>query len=128
LNQLKEAAAKRKDVELCKNREIPQLSKESLKKTSKIQSLEARNQLTEAALKRKQEEVIALRKMQRGPLSNKAAGRAGLSRGKFLENLGNYLFKILLSLQILVICGSFCHCYITHHTIFNASSDHHVVS
>ncbi|PNF31244.1 hypothetical protein B7P43_G14007, partial [Cryptotermes secundus] len=77
LNKMKEEAAKHKDVELRRNREIAQLRKESRKRENTIRSLEAEKRVKEAVLKRKQEEVTALRKMQRGPLSNKAAGRVG---------------------------------------------------
>jgi kinesin family protein 4/21/27 len=87
LNKMKEEAAKHKDVELRRNREIAQLRKESRKRENTIRSLEAEKRVKEAVLKRKQEEVTALRKMQRGPLSNKAAGRVGPRHGKFLENL-----------------------------------------
>jgi kinesin family protein 4/21/27 len=87
LNKMKEEAAKHKDVELRTNREIAQLRKESRKRENTIRSLEAEKRVKEAVLKRKQEEVTALRKMQRGPLSNKAAGRVGPRHGKFVEHL-----------------------------------------
>ncbi|KAJ4449291.1 hypothetical protein ANN_00689 [Periplaneta americana] len=77
LNKMKEEAAKHKDVELRRNREIAQLRKESRKRENTIRSLEAEKRVKEAVLKRKQEEVTALRRLQRGPLSNKAAGRVG---------------------------------------------------
>lgn len=77
LNKMKEEAAKHKDVEVRRNREIAQLRKESRKRENTIRSLEAEKRVKDAVLKRKKEEVTALRKMQRGPLSNKAAGRIG---------------------------------------------------
>ena len=87
LNKMKEEAAKHKDVELRRNREIAQLRKESRKRENTIRSLEAEKRVKDAVLKRKQEEVTALRKMQRGPLSNKAAGRVGPRHGKLVECL-----------------------------------------
>jgi uncharacterized protein YlxW (UPF0749 family) len=87
LNKMKEEAAKHKDVELRRNREIAQLRKESRKRENTIRSLEAEKRVKDAVLKRKQEEVTALRKMQRGPLSNKAAGRVGPRHGKLVACL-----------------------------------------
>jgi kinesin family protein 4/21/27 len=87
LNKMKEEAAKHKDVEVRRNREIAQLRKESRKRENTIRFLEAEKRVKEAVLKRKQEEVTALRRMQRGPLSNKAAGRVGPRHGKLLEYL-----------------------------------------
>jgi predicted RNase H-like nuclease (RuvC/YqgF family) len=81
LNKMKEEAAKHKDVEVRRNREIAQLRKESRKRENTIRSLEAEKRVKDAVLKRKKEEVTALRKMQRGPLSNKAAGRIGPRHG-----------------------------------------------
>ncbi|XP_021939592.1 kinesin-like protein KIF21A isoform X2 [Zootermopsis nevadensis] len=77
LNKMKEESAKHKDVEVRRNREIAQLRKESRKRENTIRSLEAEKRVKEAVLKRKHEEVTALRKMHRGPLSNKAVGRIG---------------------------------------------------
>jgi kinesin family protein 4/21/27 len=114
LNKMKEEAAKHKDVELHRNREIAQLRKESQKKDNTIQSLQAEKRVKEAVLKRKQKKVTALRKMQHGPLSNNAAGIVGPGHFKFLR-IYDYLFKICVSLQIFVINGSFCHCHITSH-------------
>ena len=89
---MKEEAAKHKDVELRRNREIAQLRKESRKRENTIRTLEAEKRVKEAVLKRKQEEVTALKKLQRGTLSNKAAGRVGPRHGKFhfLNCIDNY--------------------------------------
>lgn len=116
LNKMKEEAAKHKDVELCRNREIAQLRKESCKRENTIRSLEEEKHVKDADLKRKQEEVTALPKMQRGPLSNKAAGRVGPRHGKLVECL---LFVVMQYLPsslsvchcvslILCLCGSYC--------------------
>jgi len=116
LNKMKEEAAKHKDVELRRNREIAQLRKESRKRENTIRSLEAEKRVKDAVLKRKQEEVTALRKMQRGPLSNKAAGRVGPRHGKLVECLlfvvMQYLpssLSVCLCLSLIsCLCGSYC--------------------
>jgi len=95
---MKEEAVKHKDVELRRNREIAQLRKESRKRENTIRSLEAEKRVKDAVLKRKQEEVTALRKMQRGPLSNKAAGRVGPRHGKLVEC--SPLLSVCLSLSV----------------------------
>jgi hypothetical protein len=115
---MKEEAAKHKDVEQRRNREIAQLRKESRKRENTIRSLEAEKRVKEVVLKRKQEEVTALRKMQRGPLSNKAAGRIGPRHGKLLEYLYFLLsYKICLSFQFLIIMSSSVWLFETVHSI-----------
>ncbi|XP_043793336.1 kinesin-like protein KIF21A isoform X1 [Apis laboriosa] len=75
LNKMREEAQKHKENELRRNREIAQLRKESRKNANMIRTLEADKRMKEVVLRRKQEEVSALRKRDRG-LSQKAAGRA----------------------------------------------------
>lgn len=75
LNKMREEAQRHKENELRRNREIAQLRKESRKNANMIRSLEADKKMKEVVLRRKQEEVSALRKRDRG-LSQKAAGRA----------------------------------------------------
>ncbi|PSN35255.1 hypothetical protein C0J52_18156 [Blattella germanica] len=106
LNKMKEEAAKHKDVELRRNREIAQLRKESRKRENTIRSLEAEKRVKEAVLKRKQEEVTALRKMQRGPLSNKAAGRVGPRHGRKKANGSTVMQSIMDFFQKLWPCGT----------------------
>jgi len=114
LNKMKEEAAKHKDVELRRNCEIAQLRKESRKRENTIRSLEAEKCVKDAVLKRKQEEVTALRKMRRGPLSNKAAGRVGPRHCKLVECLLFVVMQYLLSSLsvclslISCLCGSYC--------------------
>lgn len=74
LNKMREEAQKHKENELRRNREIAQLRKESRKNANMIRTLEADKRIKEVVLRRKQEEVSALRKRDRG-LSQKAAGR-----------------------------------------------------
>ncbi|CAK9822518.1 Kinesin-like protein KIF21A [Anthophora retusa] len=75
LNKMREEAQKHKENELRRNREIAQLRKESRKNANMIRTLEADKRMKEVVLRRKQEEVSALRKRDRG-LSQKVAGRA----------------------------------------------------
>lgn len=79
LNKMREEAQRHKENELKRNREIAQLRKESRKNANMIRTLEADKRMKEVVLRRKQEEVTALRKRDRG-LSQKAAGRATLSK------------------------------------------------
>ena len=58
-----------------KTKEIAMLRKESRKRENEIRSLQAENRVKEAVLKRKNEEVSALRSRARGIMSTKAAGR-----------------------------------------------------
>ncbi|XP_011339391.1 kinesin-like protein KIF21A isoform X2 [Ooceraea biroi] len=74
LNKMREEAQRHKENELRRNREIAQLRKESRRHANVIRTLEADKRMKEVVLKRKQEEVTALRKRDRG-LSQKAAGR-----------------------------------------------------
>lgn len=74
LNKMREEAQRHKENELKRNREIAQLRKESRKNANMIRTLEADKRMKEVVLRRKQEEVTALRKRDRG-LSQRAAGR-----------------------------------------------------
>ncbi|KAF7997081.1 hypothetical protein HCN44_005358 [Aphidius gifuensis] len=74
LNKMKEESKRHKENELRRNREIAQLRKESRKNANMIRTLEADKKIKEVVLRRKQEEVTALRKRDRG-LSQKVAGR-----------------------------------------------------
>lgn len=75
LNKMREEAQRHKENELKRNREIAQLRKESRKNANMIRTLEADKRMKEVVLRRKQEEVTALRKRDRG-LSQKVAGRS----------------------------------------------------
>uniref|UniRef100_T1J740 Kinesin motor domain-containing protein n=1 Tax=Strigamia maritima TaxID=126957 RepID=T1J740_STRMM len=84
LNKMKEEATKHKDSEVKRNREIAQLKKDSRVKANQIRSLEAEKKLKEGMLRRKKEEVFALKKLAR-PMSDKVAGR--VIQPKFSRNL-----------------------------------------
>ncbi|XP_058799695.1 kinesin-like protein KIF21A isoform X2 [Phymastichus coffea] len=79
LNKMREEAQRHKENELKRNREIAQLRKESRRNANMIRTLEAERRMKEVVLRRKQEEVTALRKRDRG-LSQKAAGRTAVAK------------------------------------------------
>jgi len=75
MQKMKEDANRHKESELKRTREIAQLRKESRKRENEIRSLQMDKRVKETVLKRKQEEVNALRKAAKGALSDRAAGR-----------------------------------------------------
>ncbi|KZS05819.1 Kinesin-like protein [Daphnia magna] len=78
MQKMKEDANRHKEIELKRTREIAQLRKESRKRENEIRTLQMDKRVKETVLKRKQEEVNALRKVQargQGVLSERAAGR-----------------------------------------------------
>ncbi|GFN87597.1 kinesin-like protein kif21a [Plakobranchus ocellatus] len=78
MKQVKEEMDKNKQGEARRNREMAQLRKEQLKRENVIKALERQTVQKDAVLKRKQEEVEALRKKHMSkPMSAKAAGRVG---------------------------------------------------
>lgn len=79
LNKMREEAQRHKENELKRNREIAQLRKESRRNANVIRTLEADKRMKEVVLRRKQEEVTALRRRDRG-LSLKAAGRTKFAK------------------------------------------------
>lgn len=58
-----------------KTKEIAMLRKESRRRENEIRSLQAENKVKEAVLRRRNEEVTALRSRTRGVLSKRAAGK-----------------------------------------------------
>ncbi|CAG5134473.1 unnamed protein product, partial [Candidula unifasciata] len=76
MKQVKEEVDKNRQNEMRRSKEFSQLRKEQLKKDNIIKTLERQTIQKDVVLKRKQEEVEALRKRQK-PLSSKAAGRVG---------------------------------------------------
>ncbi|KAK3760377.1 hypothetical protein RRG08_029408 [Elysia crispata] len=78
MKQVKEEMDKNKQGEARRSRELAQLRKEQLRRDNVIKALERQTVQKDAVLKRKQEEVEALRKRQTAkPMSAKAAGRVG---------------------------------------------------
>nr|CAD7435109.1 unnamed protein product [Timema monikensis] len=77
MNRMKEEAQRHKEADLEKKREIAQLRKASRRQEHQIRSLESDTKIKEVLLRRKNEEVSALRRATRTNMSNKAAGRVG---------------------------------------------------
>lgn len=77
MQKMKEEANRHKELEMKRTREIAQLRKESRKRENEIRTLQMDKRVKETVLKRKQEEVNALRKVQarQGVLSERASGR-----------------------------------------------------
>lgn len=75
INKMREEAAKHRETESRRNREIAQLRKESRRHANVIRSLEAEKRAKEVVLRCKQEELSAMRRNARGGLSHRAAGR-----------------------------------------------------
>ncbi|XP_075598227.1 kinesin-like protein KIF21A isoform X5 [Balearica regulorum gibbericeps] len=74
MKQMKEEQEKARMTESRRNREIAQLKKEQRKREHQLKLLEAQKRNQEVILRRKTEEVTALRRQVR-PLSDKAAGK-----------------------------------------------------
>uniref|UniRef100_A0A8C3TJ91 Kinesin family member 21A n=1 Tax=Chelydra serpentina TaxID=8475 RepID=A0A8C3TJ91_CHESE len=74
MKQMKEEQEKARMTESRRNREIAQLKKEQRKREHQLRLLEAQKRNQEVVLRRKTEEVTALRRQVR-PISDKAAGR-----------------------------------------------------
>ncbi|KAL0278939.1 UNVERIFIED_CONTAM: hypothetical protein PYX00_000615 [Menopon gallinae] len=75
MKKMKEEAQKHKQIEIQKTKEIAMLRKESRRRENQIRTLQAENRVKEAVLRRRNEEVTALRTRAKGVMSQKAAGR-----------------------------------------------------
>jgi chromosome segregation ATPase len=84
MNQLKDESIRFKKEEQNRMREIATLKRDHLKKDSQIKFLEAEKKCKEVVLKRKQEQLQALRRNNTTRLSDKASG-------KFFQNSFNNL-------------------------------------
>lgn len=74
INKMKEESQRHRETESRRLREIAQLKKESRKNENMIKSMEAQNRIKEQVLKRKQEEVSILRKIQRSKYGTRNKG------------------------------------------------------
>ncbi|XP_043932542.1 kinesin-like protein KIF21B isoform X2 [Protopterus annectens] len=74
MKQMREEQQKRRLIEAKRNREIAQLKKEQRRQEYQIRSLESQKRQQEIVLKRKTQEVSALRRMAK-PMSDRVAGR-----------------------------------------------------
>ncbi|XP_061840908.1 kinesin-like protein KIF21B isoform X7 [Nerophis lumbriciformis] len=74
MKQMKEEQQKRRLVEAKRNREIAQLKKEQRRQEFQIRALESQKRQQELVLRRKTQEVTALRRLAK-PMSDRVAGR-----------------------------------------------------
>uniref|UniRef100_A0A8C4L854 Kinesin family member 21B n=1 Tax=Equus asinus TaxID=9793 RepID=A0A8C4L854_EQUAS len=77
MKQMREEQQRRRLVETKRNREIAQLKKEQRRQEFQIRALESQKRQQEMVLRRKTQEVSALRRLAK-PMSERVAGRAGL--------------------------------------------------
>lgn len=82
MRKINEENSRHKEAESKKAREISQLRKEARKQQSTIKSLQAQTAAKDQVLKRRTEQVTALKKGQNPKLSNKAAGRVTARKGQ----------------------------------------------
>nr|XP_036299074.1 kinesin-like protein KIF21B [Pipistrellus kuhlii] len=76
MKQMREEQQRRRLVETKRNREIAQLKKEQRRQEFQIRALESQKRQQELVLRRKTQEVSALRRLAK-PMSERAAGRVG---------------------------------------------------
>uniref|UniRef100_A0A8D1NIB1 Kinesin motor domain-containing protein n=1 Tax=Sus scrofa TaxID=9823 RepID=A0A8D1NIB1_PIG len=77
MKQMREEQQRRRLVETKRNREIAQLKKEQRRQEFQIRALESQKRQQEIVLRRKTQEVSALRRLAK-PMSERVAGRAAL--------------------------------------------------
>nr|XP_031531754.1 kinesin-like protein KIF21B [Vicugna pacos] len=77
MKQMREEQQRRRLVETKRNREIAQLKKEQRRQEFQIRALESQKRQQEIVLRRKTQEVSALRRLTK-PMSERVAGRVGL--------------------------------------------------
>lgn len=75
VRKMNDESNRHKEEDTKKSREIAQLKKESRKQLNKIKSLEAQGTAKDQVLKRRTDQISALKKVQKSSLSTKAAGR-----------------------------------------------------
>lgn len=85
MKRMNEQLARHKEEEGRKTREIAQLRKEQRKQSNAIKSLQNQSAVKDQVLKRRIEEVAALKRDRKSNLSAKAAGRVVQKRNQFTE-------------------------------------------
>ncbi|KAG7255223.1 hypothetical protein CRUP_018904 [Coryphaenoides rupestris] len=81
MKQMKEEQQRRRLMEAKRNREIAQLKKEQRRQEYQIRALESQKRQQELVLRRKTQEVTALRRLAK-PMSERVAGRVGSRWGQ----------------------------------------------
>lgn len=77
MNKIKEETTRHHEAEMKKAKEIAQLRKESRRAEIRMRNLESKSRVRDAVLKRKQEEVTALRRAARINNSNRIGTKVG---------------------------------------------------
>uniref|UniRef100_A0A3B4AHG7 Kinesin motor domain-containing protein n=1 Tax=Periophthalmus magnuspinnatus TaxID=409849 RepID=A0A3B4AHG7_9GOBI len=101
MRQMKEEQQKRKMVDAKKNREIAQLKKEQRRQEYQIRALESQKRHQELVLRRKTEEVSALRRLAK-PLSDRAAGRVRCGLEGVLPSTVTFQIGFLVAMTLSV--------------------------
>lgn len=96
MRKIQDENSRHKEVENKKAREISQLRKEARKHQNTIKSLQAQTAAKDQVLKRRSEQVTALRKGQKTGLSTKAAGRVPTKKGRKLNAAWSKVIKFVL--------------------------------
>ncbi|KAG9332371.1 hypothetical protein JZ751_015014 [Albula glossodonta] len=85
MKQMKEEQQRRRMIEAKRNREIAQLKKEQRRQEYQIRALESQKRQQELVLRRKTQEVTALRRLAK-PMSDRVAGRVSGRRLQALDS------------------------------------------
>lgn len=87
MKKMNEQMSRHKEEETRRAREIAQLRKESRKQSNAIKSLQTQSAVKDQVLKRRIEEVAALKKDKRSNMSMKAAGRVANNKPNVIFNV-----------------------------------------
>lgn len=82
MNKIKEETTRHHEAEMKKAKEIAQLRKESRRTEIRMRNLESKSRVRDAVLKRKQEEVTALRRAARVINTNRTGGAQARKNSK----------------------------------------------
>lgn len=82
MNKIKEETTRHHEAEMKKAKEIAQLRKESRRAEIRMRNLESKSRVRDAVLKRKQEEVTALRRAARKVNNNRTSALANRKNSK----------------------------------------------
>ncbi|XP_063783162.1 kinesin-like protein KIF21A isoform X2 [Pseudophryne corroboree] len=99
MKQMKEEQEKARMVESRRNREIAQLKKDQRKRESQLRTLESQKRQQELILRRKNEEVTALRRQVK-PMSDKVAGRVSSRKISLPETVSDHAIEDNDSMKI----------------------------
>lgn len=98
MRRITEESSRHKEMDSRRSREISALVKASRKQASTIKSLQAQTAAKDQVLKRRTEQVTALRKSQQSRLSQQAAGRVPVKKSKLTYILCINQFYVMYSI------------------------------